>query len=160
MAETCIHVGTSERGCCPKCGAPWARILATKPSTMNVRVRDEKKGRAGLKCPDAHATDDEVSAYGAERDGESRTLGWRPTCICQSDEVDVTRAVRPEGIIEVYVPHAAPCIVLDPFCGAGTAGVAALRLGRAFIGVDASREYLLKHAAPRLRLPLLDEVPR
>jgi DNA modification methylase len=32
--------------------------------------------------------------------------------------------------------------VLDPFCGAGTAGVAALALGRKFVGFDISRTYL------------------
>jgi DNA modification methylase len=33
-------------------------------------------------------------------------------------------------------------IVLDPFVGAGNAGVAALALGRKFIGIDVSKEYL------------------
>lgn len=35
-----------------------------------------------------------------------------------------------------------PPLVLDPMCGSGTTGVAALRLGRRFIGVDISRKYL------------------
>ena len=33
-------------------------------------------------------------------------------------------------------------VVLDPFSGSGTTGVAALNLGREFVGVDASAEYL------------------
>ena len=32
-------------------------------------------------------------------------------------------------------------IVLDPFCGRGTTGVAAIELGRKFIGIDAKRKY-------------------
>lgn len=33
-------------------------------------------------------------------------------------------------------------IILDPFCGSGTTGVAALRHGRSFIGIDNVKEYL------------------
>ena len=32
--------------------------------------------------------------------------------------------------------------MFDPFCGAGTAGVAALALGRRFLGFDISETYL------------------
>ncbi len=41
-------------------------------------------------------------------------------------------------------------IVLDPFCGSATAGVAAMRNGRRFIGIDAEEEYLSKIAVNRL----------
>lgn len=34
-------------------------------------------------------------------------------------------------------------IVLDPFCGSGTTGVAAIEQNRKFIGIDSSRDYLL-----------------
>ena len=40
-------------------------------------------------------------------------------------------------------------LVLDPFVGAGNSGVAAIALGRRFIGVDVSREYL-KTAARKI----------
>lgn len=33
-------------------------------------------------------------------------------------------------------------LILDPFCGSGTTGVAALRYGRNFIGIDEEKEYL------------------
>ena len=32
-------------------------------------------------------------------------------------------------------------IVLDPFCGSGTVGVACKKLGRRFIGIDISKDY-------------------
>lgn len=35
-----------------------------------------------------------------------------------------------------------PCTVLDPYAGAGSTGVAAMRLGRRFIGVELNPEYL------------------
>jgi site-specific DNA-methyltransferase (adenine-specific) len=41
-------------------------------------------------------------------------------------------------------------IVLDPFCGSGTTGVAALRQGHQFIGIDSERNYLQKMTLPRL----------
>ena len=34
-------------------------------------------------------------------------------------------------------------IILDPFCGSGTTGVEAVRLGRKFVGIDVSEEYLV-----------------
>lgn len=41
-------------------------------------------------------------------------------------------------------------LVLDPFCGAGTTGVAALKMGRRFIGIDTD-EYAIKKSAERLQ---------
>ena len=45
--------------------------------------------------------------------------------------------------------------VLDPFCGSATTGVAALRWGRRFIGIDNHAEYLEKYAIPRLEGEML-----
>ena len=44
-----------------------------------------------------------------------------------------------EYLIKVYSPHGG--LVLDPFCGSGTTGVAALNVERDFIGIDLSEDY-------------------
>jgi hypothetical protein len=51
------------------------------------------------------------------------TIGWGPGCKCGLEEP-------------------VPCVVLDPFNGAGSTGLAALRHQRRYIGIDASEEYL------------------
>lgn len=38
-------------------------------------------------------------------------------------------------------PPVAPCLVTDIFCGSGTTGVVARKLGRDFIGIELSEEY-------------------
>ncbi len=59
---------------------------------------------------------------------------------------------KPEALLDRIIrassnPHD---IVLDPFCGSGTTGVACARLGRAFIGIDLMLPYL-EIAMTRLR---------
>lgn len=65
-----------------------------------------------------------------------QTEAWRLTCRCKNATLD-------------------PAIVLDPFCGTHTTGRVALRLGRAYWGVDISAVYL-KEQLVRLdvQLPL------
>jgi DNA modification methylase len=49
--------------------------------------------------------------------------------------------------------HEAPTVgsvVLDPFNGSGTTGAVALRLGRRYVGLDLSREYLTEQALRRI----------
>jgi site-specific DNA-methyltransferase (adenine-specific) len=41
-------------------------------------------------------------------------------------------------------------VVLDPFCGSGTTGVASLTVGRSFIGIDSDRAFLRDLAKKRL----------
>jgi site-specific DNA-methyltransferase (adenine-specific) len=42
-------------------------------------------------------------------------------------------------LVKIYSP--VDSIVLDPFCGSGTTGVASLREGRNFVGMDLSEHY-------------------
>ena len=51
---------------------------------------------------------------------------------------------KPEYLLERIILSSTETgyVVLDPFCGSGTAGVEAIRLGRKFVGIDVSEEYL------------------
>ena len=67
----------------------------------------------------------------------STTLGWRVACACDAGDP-------------------VPCVVLDPFSGAATTGIVARELGRRYIGLELSGEYL-KQSRDRLSLTALDE---
>ncbi len=53
-------------------------------------------------------------------------------------------------------PAIRPCVVLDPFSGAATTGLAALQLGRAYVGIDINPAY---HDLARQRLACLPDGP-
>ncbi len=42
-------------------------------------------------------------------------------------------------------------LILDPFCGSATTGIAALKNGRRFIGIDSNIDYLEELAIPRIK---------
>ena len=115
LVEPCILAGTSERGCCPECGAPWGRVVERVSTGKSYAV-----GKSQAKRGDGLAT-----AFSGYDDGSSapefRTTGWRPTCGHEGEPV--------------------PSTVLDPFAGSGTVGLVAERLGRHSVLIDASKDY-------------------
>jgi DNA modification methylase len=60
-------------------------------------------------------------------------------------------ATFPEKLVEPCILAGSPVngLILDPFCGSGTTGAVARRLGREFIGIDMSMKYL-KLASERI----------
>lgn len=65
---------------------------------------------------------------------------------------------KPVALLERIILASSPkgSVILDPFCGSGTTGVAAIRHGRKFIGIDSDLDYLTRLARPRISqcLPL------
>jgi hypothetical protein len=120
LVEPCILAGTSERGCCASCGAPWMRIVKRDVAFQSG------SGRAGNQPEGKYA--DSAQAESGDYDIRlgpvvtTETLGWKASCDCAAD-------IR-------------PCTVLDPFNGAGTTGLVALRLGRDYIGIELNPEYV------------------
>jgi DNA modification methylase len=124
LPERCIKAGSSERGACVACGAPWRRIVsrAERPIVRSDVKKNERDG--GI-----HAE------HGLERTGLShfkynewlrenppKTVGWKPTCECSGEVV--------------------PCTVLDPFAGSGTTCAVAKTFGRNFIGIELNSDYM------------------
>lgn len=60
---------------------------------------------------------------------------------------------KPEALLDRVVRASTDPkgVVLDPFVGSGTTGVAALRHGRRFIGIDRCDDYVSRLCVPRLR---------
>jgi DNA modification methylase len=117
LPDICIKAGTSEKGCCPECGSPWVRL-------MDVSYRKHRK--AGKWCDRGQDERGQNRSESQYKYGSATkiatTTGWRPTCTHNHEPV--------------------PSIVLDPFAGAGTVGVVAEKLGRAFVGIELNPEYV------------------
>jgi len=151
-----IMASSSQAGCCPDCGAPWERVLEHRdfgdwhysPALKREGVKRNRKAKwmgADKQAAGRRILENVKKARNEGRDHEHpfpppRTLGWRATCDCTS--------MKPE-----------PCTVLDPFAGAFTAGVAALRLDRDFYGIELNPAYI-KMGAERIQsdAPLFNRV--
>jgi DNA modification methylase len=70
LPELCLKASMSEWGYCPRCGAPWARVI--KHSNM-VIDRSDHAEKSGIRI--------KISGTMVEP-CETETLGWRPTCTC------------------------------------------------------------------------------
>ena len=116
IPEICIKAGTSERGCCPVCGAPWVRVVErTADVDETAKGSFFDKGKTG-------ARDGGDRTQPGER-YLKQTIGFSPSCSCG--------AGKP-----------VPCTVLDPFAGSGTVGAVAKSLGRDYILIEANPDYI------------------
>lgn len=73
-----------------------------------------------------------------------RRIYWRWNgMIRRGDDVRVHPTQKPEGVMAWCIEQLPPSVttILDPFMGSGTTGVAALRAGKRFIGVEREPKY-------------------
>jgi DNA modification methylase len=119
LIEPCVMAGTSEKGCCAKCGAPHER--QTDVTRRATRPGNESKF-GGLEN-DIRASGSGNVAFGLAKRTEATvtTIGWFPSCQCAEETK--------------------PCVVLDPFGGAGTTGMVADRLQRNAILIELNPQY-------------------
>jgi DNA modification methylase len=125
LIEPCIKAGTSEKGCCAKCGAPWVRQT---DGASYYKGDDGDRSRKTNLVGNGHGG----SGRGPKDNlgaSISKTIGWSPACSCATADAD--GEPFPLG----------QCIVLDPFGGAGTTGLVADRLKRNAILIELNPEY-------------------
>ncbi len=135
LIRPCIRAGTSERGCCPECGAPWERVVEKKRRT-------DGRENIGIRHGSGYAVA-RLDHRGKAPSGllvDAKTIGWRPTCSCEAG-----------GPI--------PCIILDPFAGTSTTGVVAIEEGCNYIGIEPSEKYAELSRA-RLERAVREHQPR
>lgn len=121
LVQIPIQAGTSEKGCCSKCGSPWTRVIE-----KGLTAHDGKTECAYAKGMTANRLAllrQAARERGEEYFNQAKTIGWEPTCDCGSDEIQ-------------------PCVVLDPFAGSGTTGKVALDLGRSAVLIELNPKYI------------------
>jgi DNA modification methylase len=121
IPEICIKAGTSEKGCCPECGASWERIIEKETCF------EGGSGKAGRTAEEVNT----LGKWAGKQYGKNiklgpviitSTTGWKPACTCGTDRT-------------------IPCTVLDPFAGAGTTLWVAEQLGVNSIGIELNPDY-------------------
>lgn len=119
LIEPCIKAGTSAHGACPACSAPWRRVVDVE-FIPQADVSEER----GIRGAQGQKPLDESNGWQGQPRGANlvKTLGWEATCKCGRQDV-------------------VPCVVLDPFGGAGTTGMVADRLGRDAVLLELNPEY-------------------
>jgi DNA modification methylase len=115
LAEPCILAGTSAAGVCQTCGAPWRKKTETQFAPQADAPNSFRREK--------EQTAPEVGWAGSRRGTvNTTTTGWEPSCKC------------PPAL-------PVPATVLDPFGGAGTAGLVADRLGRNAVLIELNEAY-------------------
>jgi hypothetical protein len=140
IPRRCIKAGTSQKGACSECGAPWERVTDREPSqyaqgmTTRTHRDDTQPGNVGN-------TRNENGIVPYLKPVQATTTGWQPTCDCDAEVV--------------------PCTVLDPFLGSGTTAAVAQELDREWVGIELNPEYaalaekrINAVGAPQIGLPI------
>ena len=135
LVRRMILAGTSERGVCAECGAPWVREVETTYTPLGDAVQQNSENRVQSELNRGGGAPQAMTYGRAEK--KVTTLGWQPSCECPADSI--------------------PATVLDCFAGSGTSLLVARQLGRHAIGVELSERYCAMTRARLAQLSLLAE---
>lgn len=119
LVEPCVLAGSSDQAC-SVCGAAWVRqverTVGVSKDCPKTQAAHEARGGVGKPVGT-------LGKSGSGRtDGFVTTTGFAPGCDCGAETCG--------------------SLVLDPFCGSGTTGAVAVRLGRRFLGIELNPEYV------------------
>ncbi len=123
LIKPCILAGTSARGCCPKCGAPWERVVEDSPEYAQFKASENERKGGGMRSSTLETMGLTRGSSNKSVTSDKQTTGWQSTCKCGETQTQT-------------------CTVLDPFGGSGTSGMVALELGRKALLIELNPEYV------------------
>lgn len=171
LIEPLVRGGTSERGCCRHCGAPWSRVTVDVDTGARQKIPDGMATYAGSHS--AVHRDGREAGAGDNPVTTKETVGWYPDCSCDglrklpaypakpgraaaASEAEYKRNLKGWRVAcavvdrcrrvecsEVGAVRTVPARVLDPFGGAGTTGLVAASLGRQCTLIELNPEYAI-----------------
>ena len=139
LVEPCIKAGTSERGVCPQCGAPWRRVV--RVTAADGRSVEKPASQRFASVDGKPLVGDNRFDIGVRASWNSNGVlptrdeaGWQPTCAHAAEPV--------------------PAVALDPFAGSGTVGMVAQSLSRRACLIDLNPDYIKQQLRRNRDVPL------
>lgn len=125
LVDPMIRLATSEHGCCPTCGTQWTRKVIKEALPPDIKAafdaaRGASAGRTGR--DDGHTQ--------RKPNFVRKVLGETWLCNCEHEELTPV-----------------PATVMDLFSGSARCGIAAVKLGRNYIGIDVNPDYCVMGVA-------------
>lgn len=103
----------------------------------NMLIWDKQQMGMGMPWRNQH----ELICYGRRRNSARLTGGYGNVLKAARSGNDNHPTEKPTSLVEQILKNAADGIVLDPFAGSGSVGVACMTAGRPFIGIEIEPKY-------------------
>ena len=122
LVEPCILAGTSERGVCPDCGAPWERVVDRTPMEID---------RSNNHPPELRTR----TSGTMTKPATSKTISWRASCACGHEDTVPATVLDPfagSGTVGIVAnQHGRRAILVDLNAEYCTLAIARLEKARA-----------------------------
>lgn len=137
LVRRLISIGTSDKGCCPECGAQWERMVERQTLVDGQPVA---RGAVTRRNSIEHGNFDDAPGH-TRISFSTQDLGWRPGCHCVDGETFVEDVEDPSYLDSGIPFEPVPCSVLDPFSGIGRTGEVCMELDRVYMPAELSLQY-------------------